>query len=110
MKLVSVTNTGEEELVDHFDGEEFVFSPQKTVKIPVEVAQHIFGFGEADKEPFLVRHGWIITKADLKKGLERLAKFRIEGNEPRSNPLAGQRVPLAQSKRDGGKLAIAPTA
>lgn len=110
MSEVTVTNTGKEELVDSYNGEVFRFAPGKTVTIPALVANHIFGWGEENKEPHLVRLGWVVTRNDLKKGLERLAKFRIEGEEYRSLSPAVERVPLAQSKRDGGKLTISSAA
>lgn len=110
MAEVSVTNTGKEELVDFFNGEEFRFPPSKKMSIPEHVAHHIFGYGEPDKVPSVVRLGWTETRKDLPEALERLAKFKFDPPENKTRPSlspGAERVPLNSPKSDGGKLAIA---
>lgn len=108
---VAVTNSGKERLVDYFDGQEFEFPPGKTVTVPSNVARHIFGYGDADKEPHVVRLGWTITRKDLPEALHRLSKFKFDPPETRPSLSPGaERVPLNSPKGDGGKLVIQPAA
>jgi len=51
--LVQVTNknnTGK--FVDKFGGQEYQFPPGERVTIPLEAAEHIFGYGLSEKERY----------------------------------------------------------
>lgn len=114
MSEVTVTNTSKEDFEDMFDGELFKFPSKVAVTLPLIAAHHIFGYNELDKEPWVVRLGWSITRNDMKSGLERLSKFKFEPPEkPQTrhslSPVV-ERVPLSDPKGSGGKLAIAPLA
>jgi len=106
MSNIFVTNHTDKTHKDGYGGVFYVFEPNKTVEIPVEVARHIFGYGEDNKEPYLARLGWIVTSNDLDKGLEILTKWDISTEPPKKNqslsPLV-ERVPLPV-KKAGGKV------
>ena len=82
MIFVWVTNTGTDTLTDGWDGERFEFAPGSTVKIPLQVAVHVFGFKDENKEPYLARLGWVRTSKDTPEALVRLEKFVISSVEP----------------------------
>jgi hypothetical protein len=110
---VIVTNTSKEDFEDMVNGEVFKFPPKVPVTVPALVAHHIFGFGETDKEPWVIRLGWTLTRKDLPEALARLAKFKIDDPEGTRHSLSPvvERVPLDSPKgTSGGKLAIAPSA
>ena len=112
MPEVTVTNTSKDHFEDMVNGEVFKFPPRVPVTVPAHVAHHIFGYGETDKEPWVVRLGWTLTRKDLPDALARLAKFKIDGGEENNHSLSPvvERVPLSDPKGSGGKLAIAPMA
>jgi len=106
MSNIFVTNYSDKKLKDGYGGVFYEFDPNKTVEITVDVARHIFGYGENNKEPYLARLGWITTSNDLDKGLEILAKWELSTEPPKKNqslsPLV-ERVPLP-IKKAGGKI------
>jgi len=107
MSTIYVTNHSDKTLKDGFSGKFYEFKPGSTVEIPLEAAQHIFGYGDENKEIYLARLGWIVSHNDLEKGLELLTKWDISTEPPKKNqslsPLV-ERVPLPSSKRAGGKI------
>lgn len=109
MTTVFVTNRSDQELEDGYAGTRYKFAPGKTVEIPVEAAKHIFGHGDEDKEPYLIRLGWTVTRNDLPDARARLAKFDILDTAPTKHhslsPVV-QQVPLP-ARRGGGKPALA---
>jgi hypothetical protein len=106
MSNIFVTNNSDKKLTDGLGGVFYEFPKGKTVEIPKEVARHIFGYGDNDKEPYLARLGWIVSKNDLEKGLEILSQWDISTEPPKKNqsisPLV-ERVPLP-AKKVGGKV------
>ena len=94
MANIYVTNKSEKPLKDGFSGIVYEFLPGKTVEIPEEAAQHIFGYKDDDKQPYLARLGWAKTSNDIEEGLKILAQwedlFRI------SHPDKG--LPMLQQK------------
>jgi len=106
MSNIFVTNHSDKLYKDGYGGVFYEFVPSKTVEVPVEVARHIFGYGENNKEPYLARLGWITTSNDLDKGLEILSKWELSTEPPKKNqslsPLV-ERVPLP-IKKAGGKV------
>ena len=106
-QVVFVTNRSTTVLRDGYGGVFFDFQKDKTVEVPLHVAQHVFGYGKPDKEPFLARLGWIKSHADLQAGLELLAQFDISEQQPEQNrslPSAVSVVPLRVEKSVGGKV------
>ena len=86
MSNIFVTNHTDKTHKDGYGGVFYVFEPNKTVEIPVEVARHIFGYGEDNKEPYLARLGWIVTSNDLDKGLEILLNgIYLPNHQKRTN-------------------------
>jgi hypothetical protein len=75
MTDIYVTNNGIDPLVDSFDGTKFEFVPGKEVQVPEIVAKHIFGYGDDNKEPYLVRLGWMKMSTDFPAAMEKLCKF-----------------------------------
>jgi hypothetical protein len=102
---VTVTNTTETELVDHFDGVAYTFPPKKAVQVPNDVARHILGYGNPDKQDNVVRLGWAQFNTEVPKALARLARFKCDPPETRGalSPVA-ERVPLNSPTGEGGKL------
>jgi hypothetical protein len=112
--LVYVTNNSDKELVSEYSYKEYKFPVGKTVEVPLKAAQHILGYGQENKEPYLARLGFIRLHSDLEQGLEKLAKFDISSEAPveknRSLPSAVGVVPLHVEKRAGGKSSHARAA
>ena len=83
------------------------FGKGQTVEVPLEVAKHVFGYGDANKEPYLARLGWIKTANDLDDGLDRMTKWQFTDQPPKKNdslsPIV-ERVPLEGVKPRGGKV------
>jgi hypothetical protein len=57
MSAVFVTNHNAEPYQDRYDGEEYIFQPEKPVAIPEEAAQLFFGYKEPDRTAALQRAG-----------------------------------------------------
>lgn len=107
MSVIYVTNNSGQPLKDGFAGVCYEFPVSQTVEIPEEVAIHIFGYGQNDKEPYLARLGWVHTKNELESGLARLGRWKFDTQKPQKDqslsPLV-ERVPLPAQKRAGGKV------
>ena len=107
MSMIYVTNNSDKKLKDGYGGVFYEFKQGETVEIPEDVARHIFGYGDPNKEPYLARLGWIISQNDLDKGLELLSQWDLSTEPPSKNqslsPLV-ERVPLPSSKKGGGKV------
>jgi hypothetical protein len=107
MSTIFVTNHSDKILKDGFAGNFYVFKMEETVEIPLEAAEHIFGYGIENKEPYLARLGWTKTTNDLEDGLDRLSKWELSTQPPRKNqslsPLV-DKVPFPSEKKVGGKI------
>ena len=103
--MVTITNTGDAVFEDGFAGEKYRFLPGKAVEIPEEAAAHISGYGCEDKTPHLARLGWIETRNDVPKGLERLEKFVIR-DTPLVIPGGGASTP-SRARAGAGKAVAA---
>jgi hypothetical protein len=101
MSNIFVTNNSDKKLTDGLGGVFYEFPKGKTVEIPEEVARHIFGYKEDDKEPYLARLGWIKTHNELDEGLLILDQWVLSTEPPKKNqyisPLV-ERVPLPAKK------------
>jgi len=75
MTTIFVRNNGENTFSDSFNGTVYEFAPQREVEIPLVVATHIFGYGDDNKEPYLVRLGWMKMNTDFGIAMERLSQF-----------------------------------
>jgi hypothetical protein len=82
MPSVWVTNTTDEALEDGWAGNRYRFSPNQSLEVPHEAAQHIFGWEIEDKVPFLSRLGWVKTSNDVPNGMKRLDAFKISAEPP----------------------------
>ena len=84
MTTLFVRNNGDDALTDSYDGAVFDFAPGKEVEIPEIAAKHIFGYGDDNKEPYLVRLGWMKMNTDYPLAMERLGKFSFsrESSKP----------------------------
>ena len=102
MKTIYVTNSGKEPLTSMFNSVKYVFAPGETVELPESAARLIFGYGEKDKEPSLVRLGWLQTSKDFVHAIERLMKFELSETKPEKNhslsPVVEQVVPLPKAR------------
>ena len=107
MSNIFVTNNSDQDLKDGFGGVFYEFKQGSTVEIPEEIAKHVFGYGDDNKQPYLARLGWAKTSNDYQEGLDRLAKWDFSTESPRKNqslsPLV-ERVPLPSQKKAGGKV------
>ena len=106
MEEVFVTNNSGQTLVAEFNYREITFPVGESVKVPINAAKHIFGFGAENKEPYLARLGFIRLHSEIEQGLEKLAKFEITSELPqqdRSLPSAVGVVPLRVEKHARGK-------
>ena len=101
------TNTSDQKLVVTYEYKQWEFPVGQPVEITPHFAQFVFGHGETDKEPCLVRLGWVRLHSELEQGLEKLALFKISDqvleSEDCSLPSAVGVVPLHAEKRAGGK-------
>ena len=84
MTTLFVCNNGDNPLVDSFNGVSYNFACGKEVEIPEVAAKHIFGYGDDNKEPYLVRLGWMKMNTDFPLAMERLGKFSFsrESSKP----------------------------
>ena len=73
--MLKVTNKGTVALHDRYNGQDFGFAPGASVIIGEDAARHIFGVGEGDKIPTLVRLGWMSTNCDYEEAMRRLSDF-----------------------------------
>ena len=72
---VFVRNNGDQAFSDAHNGVIFNFVPGVEVEISEVAAKHIFGYGDDDKEPYLVRLGWMKMNTDFPVAMEKLGKF-----------------------------------
>jgi hypothetical protein len=84
MTTLFVRNNGDDRFVDSFNGSTYEIAPGKEVEIPEVAAKHIFGYGDDNKEPYLVRLGWMKMNTDMPVAMERLGKFSFsrESSKP----------------------------
>jgi len=85
--MLQVTNNNTFDLVDRYDGQDFTFPAGATVALGEDAARHIFGFGEADKIPYLARQGWVRNSGEIEAGMQKLNGFSFASYE---TPLPGK--------------------
>ena len=104
--VVFVTIADEPDFTAEYCAVEYKFKKGEATELPMAAARHIFGYGDNDKMPYLIRLGWVRLNLDYEQGLERLAKIKFSAESPskgRSLPSAVGVVPLLVEKRAGGK-------
>ncbi len=79
-KPVYVTNRGMT-FTARYSNADIKFPSNEEVEITDEVAKHLFGYGEDNKEPYFVRLGWMKMNTDYEKAMSRLAEFSFS-SEP----------------------------
>lgn len=105
--MLTVTNNSDCGISDRYNGVNYSFPVGSTVAVPDEVVKHIFGIGEGDKTPFLVRLGWMRTSADEAEAMSRLGNFSF-GVVTENEFDPGQAPTLAEvmSDEDGDEGAV----
>ena len=76
--MLRVTNKNDFDLIDRYDGQDYAFPANKTVRCPEAVAMHVFGLGDPDKKPYLTRQGWLRTSDGVDAAMAILNKFSFE--------------------------------
>ena len=75
MTTIFVRNNGPHVLNDSFNGVSYAFEPGKEIEVPEVAAKHIFGYGDDNKEPYLVRLGWMKMSNQFNLAMEKLMEF-----------------------------------
>jgi hypothetical protein len=104
MTTIFVRNNGSETFSDGLDGTVYHFEPGKEVEIPEIAAKHIFGYGDDNKEPYLVRLGWMKMSNQFNLAMERLAQFSFSKESSKTVHLSApvvERVAAPMPKAKG---------
>lgn len=77
MAELFVTNKNDFVHEDRYAGEDYVFPPNEKVLISEAAAEHMFGFGKANKTDTLARLGWANPRPgeEPEAGVKKLARF-----------------------------------
>ena len=106
-ELVYVTNKSDKDLNFEYNFVGIEFPVGKTVEIPLQTAKHVLGYGDDDKEKYLVQLGLIRLHSELEEATEKFKRIEISDTPPtknRSLPSAVGVVPLHVEKRGEGKV------
>jgi hypothetical protein len=106
-ELVYVTNKSDKDLNFEYNFVGIEFPVGKTVEIPLQTAKHVLGYGDDDKEKYLVQLGLIRLHSELEEATEKFKRIEISETNPtknRSLPSAVGVVPLHVEKRGEGKV------
>ena len=104
MTTIFVRNNGSDKFSDGLDGTVYHFEPGKEVEIPEIAAKHIFGYGDDNKEPYLVRLGWMKMSNQFDLAMERLAQFSFSKESSKTVHLSApvvERVAAPMPKAKG---------
>ena len=104
MTTIFVRNNGSETFSDGLDGTVYHFEPGKEIEIPEIAAKHIFGYGDDNKEPYLVRLGWMKMSNQFNLAMERLAQFSFSKESSKTVHLSApvvERVAAPMPKANG---------
>lgn len=85
MSTIWVTNKGTDYFSDYFHGFKYEFHPGQPVALPIEAAQHIFGYGVEDKTPHLIRIGWLKYSNEVEAAIAKLHSFMFTTAKPEPN-------------------------
>jgi hypothetical protein len=72
---IFVRNNSQDDFFDSFDGVKYDFIPGKEIELPDVAAKHIFGYGDDNKEPYLVRLGWMKMSNEFDVAMKKLGTF-----------------------------------
>jgi len=106
-EVVYVTNNSNKDLNFEYNFVAIEFPVGKTVEIPLQTAKHVLGYGDNDKEKYLVQLGLIRLHSELEEATEKFRKIEVSETPPtknRSLPSAVGVVPLHVEKRGEGKV------
>jgi hypothetical protein len=106
-ELVYVTNKSDKDLYAEYNYVGYDFPVGKTVELTVSAARHMLGYGDEDKEKYLVQLGLIRLHSELEEATEKFRNVEISDTPPvknRSLPSAVGVVPLHVEKRGEGKV------
>jgi hypothetical protein len=106
-ELVYVTNNTNKDLYAEYNYVGYDFPVGKTVELTVSAARHMIGYGDEDKEKYLIQLGMIRLHSELEEAMENLKRVDISSEPPvknRSLPSAVGVVPLRIEKSVGGKV------
>lgn len=106
MTDVFVTNHSDKDITAEYCFQSYVFPVGKTVKLSVPAAKHMLGYGDENKEPYLVCLGLMRLHSELEEATEKFRKVEFSDTPPsknRSLPSAVGVVPLRLEKAAGGK-------
>jgi hypothetical protein len=104
MTTIFVRNNGSDKFSDGLDGTVYHFEPGKEVEIPEIAAKHIFGYGDDDKEPYLVRLGWMKMSNQFDAAMQKLAEFSFSKESSKTVHLSApvvERVAAPMPKAKG---------
>jgi hypothetical protein len=79
--MLRVQNNTGNDLTDRYNGTDYTFPAGASVALDENAAQHIFGFGDADKVPYLVRQGWMRTTGEYESAMRILSGFAFSAYE-----------------------------
>jgi hypothetical protein len=100
-----VTNNSEHDLEDGFDGKRIFFVKGVPVEVPPVVCNHIFGYGDDNKVPYLQRLGWMTKSTEFDLALARLNSFSFSSNRPNLHVLSpvvdAKPVPAPKQRKTG---------
>ena len=107
-----VTNNSEHDLEDGYDGRRYKFAKGQSIEVLPVVCNHVFGFGDDNKEPYLRRLGWMTRSTEYDKALARLHSFSFSSDRPKHNvhvlsPVVDPVPVPAPQKRKAGLVQIA---
>jgi len=107
-----VTNNSEHDLEDGYDGKRYLFAKGQSVEVPTIVCNHVFGYGDDNKEPYLRRLGWMLNSKERDLALERLHKFSFSSERPKHNvhvlsPVVDAMPVPMPNKRGAGLVQVA---
>ena len=73
--MLKVKNKSDIDLSDRFNGQDYHFPKGGSVALNEEAARHIFGFGDPDKTPYLIRQGWMKRSDEYGAAMRILSGF-----------------------------------
>ena len=105
-EIVYVTNNSDKDISFEYNFVGLELPVGKTVEMPVKTAQHVLGYGDDDKEKYLVQLGLIRLHSELEEATEKFKRVVISETALGKNsslPSAVGVVPLRIEKSVGGK-------
>lgn len=103
MGMVKVINKHPVRFRDRYDGKDFVFEPNEAVLMPDDAARHIFGYGDANKLPYLSRIGKLLTtqvdgQGGVKDAMKWLERFEFREQVLKMEDRVVEALPFADEQ------------